>query len=124
MWSADWYIAGPMTGLPENNYPAFNYAEEELTGLGYSVENPAWNSLGEGDHWIGYMRLGLAQLLKCRGIYMLDGWQDSRGARIELNTAIDLKMAVWFENEAVLPAKRCFDRWTEPYRDRSVFSAN
>ena len=37
------YIAGPMSGLPDFNYPAFNQAEQRLLALGYEVENPATN---------------------------------------------------------------------------------
>ncbi len=37
------YISGPMSGLPECNYPAFNAAAAHLRALGYSVENPAEN---------------------------------------------------------------------------------
>ena len=37
------YIAGPMTGLPDLNYPAFNAAEEALTAAGHAVLNPARN---------------------------------------------------------------------------------
>jgi WhiB family redox-sensing transcriptional regulator len=33
-------VAGPMTGLPEFNYPAFNAAARMLTGFGYDVLNP------------------------------------------------------------------------------------
>lgn len=35
------YIAGPMTGLPDFNFPAFNDMAAILRGLGYHVENPA-----------------------------------------------------------------------------------
>jgi len=35
------YIAGPMSGLPEFNYPAFFAAAEQLTAAGYDVLNPA-----------------------------------------------------------------------------------
>jgi hypothetical protein len=34
------YIAGPMTGIPDSNYPAFNQAEIELRAAGYDVLNP------------------------------------------------------------------------------------
>lgn len=37
------YIAGPMSGLPEFNYPAFNRAAAVLRAQGHHVENPAEN---------------------------------------------------------------------------------
>ena len=33
------YIAGPMTGLPDFNYPAFNAAAARMRALGFEVEN-------------------------------------------------------------------------------------
>lgn len=35
------YLAGPMTGLPSLNFPAFKAAAEDLRGFGISVYNPA-----------------------------------------------------------------------------------
>lgn len=35
------YIAGPMRGIPEYNYPAFMEAAERLRALGFEVFNPA-----------------------------------------------------------------------------------
>ena len=43
------YIAGPMSGWPESNYPLFHAAEEILREAGYEVINPARNGDGE-DH--------------------------------------------------------------------------
>lgn len=37
------YIAGPMSGLPDHNYPAFHDAASVLTKAGYSILNPAEN---------------------------------------------------------------------------------
>lgn len=93
----DYYIAGPMTGLPELNYPAFHQAEKFLTEGGLTVENPAHNSAPSGE-WEDYMRLGLTQLLRCRRLYMLNGWESSKGAVFELYTARLLGMEVHFQN--------------------------
>ena len=35
------YIAGPMTGIPEHNYPAFHAAVAKLRAEGYAVTSPA-----------------------------------------------------------------------------------
>lgn len=88
------YIAGPMTGLPEFNYPAFNTAAERLRGLGYEVENPAENPEPHCGSWLGYMRMALRQLALCDGVALLPGWQSSRGARIEHQLATQLGLIV------------------------------
>lgn len=76
-----WYIAGQMTGYQDFNYPAFNAAAAQLRAMGYRVENPAENP--EQPDWQGYMRAGITQLMRCGGIAMLPGWQQSRGASLE-----------------------------------------
>lgn len=77
------YIAGPMTGLPEFNYPAFHAAAQRLRALGFHVENPAENPEPPGKTWAGYMRLAIAQLVTCDTVALLPGWRASRGARLE-----------------------------------------
>jgi hypothetical protein len=81
------YIAGPMTGLPDFNYPAFNAAAEELRAKGWHVENPAANPVPPCESWVGYMRMALAQLVTCDAIWLLDGWMASKGAQLEVEVA-------------------------------------
>ena len=81
------YVAGPMTGLPEFNIPAFNYAAGELRVAGYEVENPADNSGDTTNDYRWYLRAGLTQLLRCEGVATLEGWWNSGGARWEVQTA-------------------------------------
>ena len=88
------YIAGPMTGLPDFNYPAFNCAAERLRGLGFDVENPAENPEPHCGSWLGYMRMAIRQLSHCDGVVLLPGWQNSRGARIEHQLAHQLGLIV------------------------------
>ena len=73
------YIAGPMSGWPDNNYPAFNAKAEELRAEGWAVENPAENPVPECGTWLGYMRMALRQLALCDAIYLLAGHETSRG---------------------------------------------
>lgn len=86
------YIAGPMSGLPDFNYPAFHAAEAELWSAGHGVLNPARNP--EQDSWEGYMREAIALVVQADGIAFLPGSKDSRGARLELNMAEALGMEI------------------------------
>lgn len=91
------YIAGPMTGHPDFNYPAFKAAAAMLRAEGYVVENPAENPNPACKSWAGYMRMAIAQLVTCDAIYLLKGWEQSKGARIECDLARDLELAMLFQ---------------------------
>jgi len=96
------YLAGPMTGLPDFNFPEFARYAAALRNLGYGVVSPA--EMDGGDvfqekHF--YMRRDLRALLDCDGIVMIPGWQRSRGALIELlvANAAGLKLLVWSDGD-------------------------
>lgn len=88
------YIAGPMTGLPELNYPAFNNEAQRLRALGYEVENPAENPEPPCKSWAMYMRMAVTQLAACDCVALLPGWETSKGASIEHRLAHDLALRV------------------------------
>jgi len=97
------YVAGPMTGLPEWNYPAFNAAAAELRAAGHEVVNPAemGEKYGTPDELAAdlYKMAGLVveeldALAVCDAIYLLSGWQRSRGTRKELKVALDHKFEI------------------------------
>lgn len=92
------YIAGPMTGLPDNNYPAFHDAANRLRGRAWHVENPAENPEPHTDaacKWTAYMRMGVSQLMTCHAIYLLPGWQNSKGASLEYLVAQRLGLTIY-----------------------------
>ncbi|PTQ70393.1 DUF4406 domain-containing protein [Pseudomonas sp. GV071] len=84
------YLSGPMTGLPDFNYPAFNAEAARLRALGYEVVNPAENPPQAS--WADYMRQDIPQLLTCDTLALLPGWHNSRGARMEHYIAAGLGM--------------------------------
>ncbi|WP_421153134.1 DUF4406 domain-containing protein [Aeromonas dhakensis] len=79
------YVAGPMTGLPEFNRPAFFAAEAHLKSLGAQVMNPA--ILPDGWCHEAYMRIAIPMLMECEAVAFLPGWQQSKGARQEFTRA-------------------------------------
>lgn len=111
------YIAGPMHGRPEYNYPAFHMAAKRLRAAGHFVINPAelselfgkpdeinksygltlcadQTTLSQHDLKVktrlarSLMAADLAAVRSCEAIYLLKGWESSVGARTELRTAI------------------------------------
>lgn len=85
------YLSGPMTGLPDLNYPAFTAAATALREAGHEVYNPAeWETKYNG----GEFNLILAFADYCHhicreaeAVVVLPGWEDSPGATAETSLA-------------------------------------
>ena len=89
------YVAGPMSGLPEFNYPAFFDAAKRLRALGYEVACPAEVDAGDQERdWAWYMRQDLHLLIDCDAVVTLPDWQRSRGASLEVFVAAQLGLDV------------------------------
>ncbi|KQR50128.1 DUF4406 domain-containing protein [Acidovorax sp. Leaf160] len=88
------YVAGPMSGYPQLNFPAFHAAAAALREAGHHVENPAEINADPNAAWLDCMRADIARLVTCDAVYMLPGWEQSRGARIEQQLAAGLGLDV------------------------------
>jgi len=87
------YLAGPMTGYADYNFPAFNEAAKVLRGCGHEVVNPAENFGGRRDlPWEEYLKHDVKLLVDCEGLVALPGWNASRGAVLEYNLAESLRI--------------------------------
>jgi hypothetical protein len=117
------YLAGPMRGYPEYNFPAFHEAEARGKALGWSTISPARMDEEHGfdpasateetvqsmtDTFIDRDFGAIRALIVADGdaIALLPGWEQSRGARAEH------ALAVW-RGLRVLDA-RTFDDLVEP----------
>ncbi len=89
------YISGPMTGLPEFNFPAFHTAAKALRAAGIEAVNPAEINAETGGKWEDYMREDIKALCDCDGIALLPGWERSRGAHLEVHIAHRLGLQIW-----------------------------
>lgn len=105
------YVAGPMTGYPEFNFPAFAEATAWLRGEGYSVFSPAERDLDQGFDPTGMtghedlaqhffdLRGAMAEDLhwiasEAEMVAVLPGWEGSRGVTAEVVVAWALDISV------------------------------
>jgi len=93
------YLSGPISGLPDLNRPAFAQAASHLRALGWLVVSPHELEHRHGRTWVDYMREDLAAMMTADALLMLPGWEDSRGARLELTLARDLEMRIYYRLE-------------------------
>lgn len=91
------YIAGPMTGYEDHNFPAFHAKAKELRDAEFVVENPADHGVVDWAEWGDYLRYDISRLLLCDSVYFLKGWQNSKGANFEWRVAKTLGLTMMFE---------------------------
>ena len=108
------YVAGPMRHRPMHNFPAFFKAAELLRNRGDMVVNPAERDMREGfkpglpEEDQGFdldeaFKWDFRMLIGCDAIYLLNGWETSRGAMAELEVAQLCGLDVQWEEGALNP---------------------
>jgi hypothetical protein len=90
------YLAGPMTGLPLWNFPAFHEWTARLRAAGFVVWSPAERDLehgfdpasdGAGFDLRAALEADVAAVLASDGVALLPGWEASPGVLVEILTA-------------------------------------
>jgi len=89
------YIAGPMSGLPDNNRSAFYLAEFAIRRQGAFAYNPA--RLDQSLSYDILMRESAKMLLDCHRSVFLRGWPLSKGARCEHVLAKRINHTIHYE---------------------------
>lgn len=99
------YISGPITGI-EDYRERFARAANRLISGGYEIVNPVeiGNDLSlrldREPSYCEYMDEDIKYLNKCDAIYLLFGWRDSKGAKMELRRALELDLKIMEEELA------------------------
>ena len=114
--SKKYYLAGPMSGIPQFNYPKFHRITKELRDAGFEIVSPAEQDTPEqqkhamesndGDASVFVGKTGLtwgdtlAKDVKLiadivDGVIVMDGWENSKGARLEVFTCNGCKKPVY-----------------------------
>jgi Asp-tRNA(Asn)/Glu-tRNA(Gln) amidotransferase A subunit family amidase len=92
------YISGKISGIEDAAPQLFQAAEDMLLAQGFEVVNPMKLPHNHDKSWDSYMKEDIDAIRDgCTHIYMLKNWRDSRGARNEINEAMDLKLTIIFE---------------------------
>ena len=109
------YVAGPMSGIPQFNYPAFIAAADKLRAAGHEVINPAEMDDPEtkaeamasedgvlvggtcnGETWGDFLARDVKIVADdVDGVVVLDNWFTSRGARLEAFIAVNCQKPVF-----------------------------
>jgi hypothetical protein len=118
------YLAGPMTGIEKSNYPAFESAATFLREEGYAVTSPAEMdepairdiSLrsedgaiatleSHGQTWGDFLARDVKLLADdgIEAIAVLQGWERSRGARLETFVANLLGLPIYRYTSLLFP---------------------
>jgi hypothetical protein len=103
------YISGKIGNLPKEIYERkFWDAENEVRSVaninlfGREIEtvNPCTLDHAGNATYKDYMMKDIDALFDCDGIFMLNNWKDSKGARIEHAIAIEMGLKIWYQNDA------------------------
>ena len=98
------YLAGPMRGILEYNFPEFRRQTAWLRGEGWQVFSPAERDENDPDidhtedvaGWTGsrgldyFMAHDLKAVCEMDAVICLPGWEESQGARLETVTAVEI----------------------------------
>lgn len=109
-----YYIAGPMSGIPQFNYPAFDAAAEVVRGQGHEALSPAemddeatreaalaspdgnLNTFESDETWGDFLSRDVKIVAdESDGVVLLPGWSNSRGARLEAFIALTVQKPVF-----------------------------
>lgn len=92
------YISGAIAHHDlKERMAAFESAAEWLAMQGFVPVNPFNNGVAQSEHWTEHMRADIGLLLGCDYIYMLKGWELSKGCKLELDVATSCGIKVLFE---------------------------
>jgi hypothetical protein len=108
-----YYIAGPMSGIPQFNYPAFDKMADKIRDMGHEVMSPAemdseavrhiamasehgnLSEFNSDSTWGDFLARDVKIVAdEVDGVVLLPGWTNSRGARLEAFIALTVQKPV------------------------------
>lgn len=104
------YISGGMSGIKDLNRGEFKKASDLLKSMEIAHVNPI--DVGESieksisehtkeEQYSFFMKADIIELMKCNAIYLLNGWEKSKGATMEKTIADFFKMEIINEGDYI-----------------------
>lgn len=101
------FLSGPMTGYSGYNFQRFNLAEKQLAQAGIECANPVHickkykeeHVLADKEVFDKMIAEEQEAEMGCDAILLLDGWQMSKGVRLELKIALEMDMQIFLEED-------------------------
>ena len=92
------YISGPITGT-DDYMERFARAERFLYAAGHTAVNPAKvvAQLPKGTTHEECMKMSAAMMDMCEAVFMLEGWQESKGCGMEFEYAYGHGIPIAFD---------------------------
>ena len=92
------YLAGPMTGMPDDNKPAFKVVADILRRVGWEVFNPGEEE-PNGNPYHDHREAMSVDLAEIAGhsdvVFVMPGWEESFGGWLEVFVALYLNIPVY-----------------------------
>lgn len=93
------YISGPIAHHDLKERKAlFKSFYRKLKDLGYNPFNPFDNGVSDDAPYQAHMKADICMLLLCDYILMMEGWEHSKGCKLELDVASSCGIPVLFES--------------------------
>lgn len=94
------YISIPISGRPEHETREHaDRVKAMLSRSGHIAVNPFDNYVGKDAQYIDHLCADLRMLADCDAIFLCQGWQFSRGCRIEANFAREFDKEFMYEKQ-------------------------
>lgn len=88
------YLCNTWLGIVASHDTAFRDAAQKLSIMGYTVITSTYLESDIQHTWVWILEHDLLQMLPCKKVVVLDGWEKSLSARLEVIVATTLKKPV------------------------------
>lgn len=104
------YISLPISGKEKETRQKADLVKAALSRAGHTPVNPFDIYAGDNPAYADYLCADLRKLADCDAIFLCDGWQFSRGCRIERVFAEEFCKQIMYENQPETDSEFYFNR--------------